>query len=595
MASYIYHTKNNITYIVESISLWNKSKQRPDTRKKYIGKIDKETGKVFFKQDFIDSYKEKFITIKGQKIEVTNTININNDINTNKNNNSKNVLNIEQNFDNNSTVQIKLEDVFNQKNFGLLYLLKSISSQIKLTDILNDIFKDQSDYIFMIISFLLSNPTSMNDCIFWIEENTNYNPKKFSSQRISELFSKITKSEINKFYKKWIQIVRENEFIALDITSISSYSSTIPEVEWGYNRNDEKLPQVNICLLYGEKTYLPMYQTIYSGSLNDVKTLSTTLTEFYGIIGDLNINLVMDKGFFSEENINYMILQDNLNFLISVPFTNNFVHELIKIVKDNIDIPENLIKTANDDEYIRGIHIKIAFDGKKFIVNDINNKYINKINDNEINQLNHTVNKYLMLNSYIYYNPSNAIKEKNKFYSKLFDLRDEIYSKNKILAKHKSYIKYFIESKVGNKIHLEFNNELINNHLSTSGYFILVSNIEKSAQYNYSIYRKKNVVEKAFNNWKQHLGLDRFHVHGHKRMVNKSFVLMLTQILYCAIYKKMLDNNYFKKHSISNILSELSKVKSIQVHDKVYIRALTKIQKEILNAFDIPLPDNTLS
>ena len=65
--------------------------------------------------------------------------------------------------------------------------------------------------------------------------------------------------------------------MALDITSISSYSRLIKDYEWGYNRDGDGLRQINLCLSFGEKT--PVYQTICSGSLKDVATFKTTMTE----------------------------------------------------------------------------------------------------------------------------------------------------------------------------------------------------------------------------------------------------------------------------------------------------------------------------
>ncbi|MDR3302415.1 MAG: hypothetical protein LBT01_07825, partial [Spirochaetaceae bacterium] len=43
----------------------------------------------------------------------------------------------------------------------------------------------------------------------------------------------------------------------------------------------EDLKQINVRLLFGEESRLPVYQTIYSGSLKDVSTLICTL-HLYG-------------------------------------------------------------------------------------------------------------------------------------------------------------------------------------------------------------------------------------------------------------------------------------------------------------------------
>jgi hypothetical protein len=51
----------------------------------------------------------------------------------------------------------------------------------------------------------------------------------------------------------------------------------IGDVAWGYNRDGEKLPQVNLCMPLGEQSRLPVFQTLYNGSIKDVNTLKSTL------------------------------------------------------------------------------------------------------------------------------------------------------------------------------------------------------------------------------------------------------------------------------------------------------------------------------
>jgi hypothetical protein len=62
----------------------------------------------------------------------------------------------------------------------------------------------------------------------------------------------IDRREQEKFFSEWGKYRGEKEYLALDITPVSSYSELIDEVEWGYNRDGEKLPQVNLCMLLGE-------------------------------------------------------------------------------------------------------------------------------------------------------------------------------------------------------------------------------------------------------------------------------------------------------------------------------------------------------
>ena len=53
MSCIVYQTnkKTGITYAYESISYWDKEKQQPRSRRKYIGRVDDETGEIIPKRD----------------------------------------------------------------------------------------------------------------------------------------------------------------------------------------------------------------------------------------------------------------------------------------------------------------------------------------------------------------------------------------------------------------------------------------------------------------------------------------------------------------------------------------------------------------
>jgi hypothetical protein len=70
-----------------------------------------------------------------------------------------------------------------------------------------------------------------------------------SSQRISEIFECIDFSHKIDFYTRWSIFINDKECLALNITSISSYSKMKNDCKWYHNRDNEKLPQINLCLL----------------------------------------------------------------------------------------------------------------------------------------------------------------------------------------------------------------------------------------------------------------------------------------------------------------------------------------------------------
>jgi transposase len=109
----------------------------------------------------------------------------------------------------------------------------------------------------------------------------------------------------------------------------------------------------------------------------------------------------------------------------------------------------------------------------------------------------------------------------------------------------------------------------------------------------YNYYIKKDPVEKSFHNYKAYLGLDSPYVHGSKRMINKTFVIFIAKIIFCAIHKVMYDADFFKKMTISEILSGLKKIKLYKVGNISYLKPVTKKQKEIFKLFNIDIPSIT--
>jgi transposase len=107
----------------------------------------------------------------------------------------------------------------------------------------------------------------------------------------------------------------------------------------------------------GEKSWLPIFQTVYSGSLKDVRTLQKTIEESSCYTGAKNLLLVMDKGFSSRKNV-LMLLEKypGYRFIMPVPFTMGFAKELVKDEMDTIDEIQNTIITGKKS--VRGVRGK---------------------------------------------------------------------------------------------------------------------------------------------------------------------------------------------------------------------------------------------
>ncbi len=130
------------------------------------------------------------------------------------------------------------------------------------------------------------------------------------------------------FQKDWIQNMAPNDAVFFDIISFSSYSKNIETVEMGYNRDGEKLKQINMGSAFSSTKPLPLFYKTYPGSIVDVGTLKNTAKFMQGF-GISDYMFVLDRGFYSGLNITYL-KERNIDFLIPVPFSVKASRELIK-------------------------------------------------------------------------------------------------------------------------------------------------------------------------------------------------------------------------------------------------------------------------
>jgi hypothetical protein len=300
------------TYLFIYSNTFRNGKGQPDNKKRYVGKLDLVTGERRYYPDFLEERLGSSKEYSQSRFD-------------------------DQKF---CVSDIRQSTI---KNYGAFYLFESITERTGLKSVLMTTFPDKWEKVMTLAYYLVSTGEPVLYCENWIEETMSLKCGNMSSPRISELLTSITNADRNRFYQQWGRYRLEYEYFALDTTSISSYSELIQDTNFGHNRDKEKLKQVNVCLLLGEKSGLPIFQMIYEGSLNDVRTLKTTLATASGL--DMQeLVLIMDKGFFSRSNVEDMLDGEEKNkFLIAVPFTCHFAKNQVKSERKDIDTQENTI------------------------------------------------------------------------------------------------------------------------------------------------------------------------------------------------------------------------------------------------------------
>ena len=207
------------------------------------------------------------------------------------------------------------------KGFGNIFLLDYLSKQIGLDSVVKDCFPENCAEIMALAYYQVMEGEPFYLFPYWLDENSLPKTKRLDSSGISNLFEVLGKNESQRFtfIEKWIQHLQPVKAAYFDISSISSYSSNISFIEWGYNRDGENLPQLNLGMVYCENKKLPINYYLYPGSIKDVTTLRNCKRYLCGF-GLEDFLFVLDRGFFSTPNLKEMDKEeDRIYFVQPLP------------------------------------------------------------------------------------------------------------------------------------------------------------------------------------------------------------------------------------------------------------------------------------
>lgn len=85
------------------------------------------------------------------------------------------------------------------------------------------------------------------------------------------------------------------------------------------------------------------------GKIKDVKALKAVL-ENQKMITPKMLSLIMDKGFFSVDNLN-ALYKDHFHFALGVPFTHKMAREVVEKYRNTIENHYNVVSVSGNEVY----------------------------------------------------------------------------------------------------------------------------------------------------------------------------------------------------------------------------------------------------
>ena len=454
---------------------------------------------------------------------------------------------------------------------GAYFVLRKIIEEYNLVELLGGYFEQRDLGLFLDLA--VYSIIAENNAAQYYPDYTFNHPlftngmKQYSDSTVSDFLNSVTDDQSTGFLNSWNETRnhREKIYISYDSTNKNCQAGDIEMVEFGHPKVDVGQPVFNYAVAYDSHNQEPLFYEKYPGSLNDISQLQFMLDKAFGY-GYKKIGFILDRGYFSCENIQYMD-KCGYSFVIMVRGMASLVNELVLEHKGTFESK----RVNNIYEY--GVYGKTV--KHRLYAGDKNERYFHLYHsiskesaeragiENRLNQMTLYLKKY-----------QNKVKEFGPGFEKYFNLHYDEKTQAFVLPEERCSV--------------------VERELDLAGYFCIITSEKMSAKEAIELYKSRDTSEKLFRGDKSYLGNKSIRVYSEESARAKIFVEFVAMILRCKMYTKLKEEmkklekkpNYM---TVPAALKELEKIEMVRQLDNVYRldHAVTANQKTILNAFGL--------
>ena len=454
---------------------------------------------------------------------------------------------------------------------GAYFVLRKIIEEYNLVELLGGYFEQRDLGLFLDLA--VYSIIAENNAAQYYPDYTYNHPlftngmKQYSDSTVSDFLNSVTDDQSIGFLNSWNETRnhREKIYISYDSTNKNCQAGDIEMVEFGHPKVDVGQPVFNYAVAYDTHNQEPLFYEKYPGSLNDISQLQFMLDKAFGY-GYKKIGFILDRGYFSCENIQYMD-KCGYSFVIMVKGMASLVNELVLEHKGTFESKHvnNIYEYGVYGKTVK--HRLYAGDKKEryfHLYHSISKESADRAGiENRLNQMTLYLKKY-----------QNKVKEFGPGFEKYFNLHYDEKTQAFVLPEERCSV--------------------VKRELDLAGYFCIITSEKMSAKEAIELYKSRDTSEKLFRGDKSYLGNKSTRVYSEESARAKIFVEFVAMILRCKMYTKLKEEmkklekkpNYM---TVLEALKELEKIEMVRQLDNVYRldHAVTANQKTILNAFGL--------
>jgi len=454
------------------------------------------------------------------------------------------------------------------RDFGHLYLVHKIVERLGLGPLVRTVWPEKAAEILFLAIYQVLEARPLYLARPWAESADVDPLLDLSSQRISRLMEDLGRDEERRlrFLGSWVEHQGDLRGIFFDITSLSSSSKLIEEIEWGYNRDGDNLPQINLGMIVGQPSELPLAYRIYPGSVADVTTLKNIL-RLMAEWGVKDVTVVLDRGFYSAANLREMAA-DNLHFIIPLSFATKIASGLLAESLRDLHSPLSAFYSKGRPMfYVRRTVPVGEVEVEAHLFHDERRK---------ADEMDHLMRRMVEIESQV---------EAKEFWNvaAVEEHLESVFRGSRSL--------YEIEGQRP-RFRLSRRPKAISRLMNRMGKTILLTNDKTLGRDDILMfYRRKDVVEKLFDVIKNELDNGKLRVSSREAMEGRLFLTYLSLIIHSALSRIMKEQDLFKTYTLAEVISELKKLRLVTLTSgRTMMTEITKKQRTLFQKFDVPLP-----
>jgi transposase len=351
------------------------------------------------------------------------------------------------------------------------------------------------------------------------------------------------------FFRRWVALQTRTGYLAYDVTSFSTYATGIKDAEWGYNRDGEDLPQINLGCYLGQESGLPVFYVTYPGSIVDKSHLPYMMA-YNDELGISEAGFVLDKGFCTTANVQYMH-SAKLHFVMGVEMGHKATMAAIDDVRAAIMSMRHRLPA--------GIHAHSSHGRFYGVTSTMHIYYDPKLADRQRSNLTRSVEADAQKLAQL----AQLTKKEAKRFGKRFDIQ---------VAKNGAF-------------EYALNYDKVDAAAKNFGFFCLLTDMALGSADVLAVYRRKDVIEKGFDDIKNHIDMKRLRTHTDATTDGKVFCAFVALIAVCEITNRL--RSFMRERSMSkdDLISEMEKIKVVITESgKRLMNPITKTQRTILEA-----------